>query len=295
MVNPPTSQLHPGKIRPVAGAIGERAFYCDNSTTLAGNDTRAVTWNNYAGTTWRMFPGFSTYYGDAYALTETDYDFYPKESGDITFELWVKSTPELVSERWSMVFQQIGAWTYEPNAPALSFADLDDLTGPNLPVIRICGGSEWWYPGVNAPLDGEWHQIVVTYDENEIEIGGSMGIQLYVDGSLANSVTITDHVNYQALLGPELYTLVIGGENNVGYVYNTYGGWIDEFAVYAGVLSAERVAMHYAAWQPKDCAEVWARGLGYEGDFDKDCDVDLFDYALFAQGWAQCNDPVNCP
>jgi hypothetical protein len=285
--NNPTSNLHPGKIRPVAGAIGGRALYCDNSSPIDGQYTNVITWNNYAGDQWRNFPGWSDLRGDYYALTEPNYDDFPKESSDITFELWLKSTPELDPCDWCAIFQQIGAaWTYEPRAPLLGLVDGTQF--------RIAGGSEMWYPGV-APLDGEWHQIVVTYDENEMNLGHDMGIQLYIDGSLANQVTIVDAVTYQALLGPEFYTLVIGADNNVGWASNPFGGWIDEFAVYSGVLSPERIAMHYAAWQPKDCAEVWARGLGYEGDFDKDCDVDLYDYALFAQGWAQCNDPVNCP
>ena len=91
------------------------------------------------------------------------------------------------------------------------------------------------------------------------------------------------------------YTLMLGASNNVGYAYNTYGGWLDEVAVYSGVLPAERVAAHYAAAQPKDCADVIAKGLKYPGDMDGDCDVDLTDYAIFAQGWAVCNDPAGCP
>jgi hypothetical protein len=295
-----------GKTRPVAGAIGGKAFYCDNSTATAGRDTRAYAWNNYNGTNWREGPSNSVFYDNQYAFAPSD----------ITFELWVKSTPELVSDRWAVVFQQIGGndgynGYYEPNGPYLSFPDLDDLSGPNVPAIRIGGGSAMWYPGVNAPLDGDWHQVVVTYDQNEVDPGGSMGIQLYIDGSLANSTTIYDPTNHRAKLGNTgqylhgessptftngvLNVLVIGAQNNWGYAYNSYGGYIDEFAIYAGVLSPERVAMHYAAWQPKDCAEVLARGLKYPGDMDGDCDVDLTDYALFAQGWAQCNNPAGCP
>lgn len=312
--NDPSPLVAPnkGNIRPVGGAIGGRAFYCDNRTTTNGRDTRAYAWNNAGGTNWREGPSNSVFYGYQYA-------FAP---GDITFELWVKSTPELVPDRWSNVFQQIGGndgynGYYEPNGPYLSFADVCGI-GQTW-VIRIGGGSEMWYPGVNAPLDGEWHQIVVSYDQNEIiedgqvtgVVGDQMGIQLYIDGSLANSVTIYDPINLRAKLGNTgqylhgeatptftdgvLNVLVIGAQNNWGYAYNSFGGYIDEFAIYAGVLSGERIAMHYAAWQPKNCADVLARGLKYPGDMDGDCDVDFYDYALFAQGWAQCNDPVNCP
>ena len=72
---------------------------------------------------------------------------------------------------------------------------------------------------------------------------------------------VNDPINHQAILGPELSTIQITNEGDWGYPYNTFSGYVDEFAIYSGVLSPERIAAHYAAWQPKDCAEVQARGL----------------------------------
>ena len=146
--------------------------------------------------------------------------------------------------------------------------------------------------GSKYPLDNQWHQLVITYDENEVNYGHDMGIQLYVDGSLAASTTIVDP-NKRAKLGPELCHLMIGAAGDRGYSYNCWAGYVDEFAIYPGILSAERIATHYAAWWPKDCAEVQARGLGLPGDLNHDCQVDLYDYALFASEWAMCDDPGN--
>jgi hypothetical protein len=261
------------EFRPVGGAIGGKALYLNNS--LSGSHPRAYTWNNFNSTAFRSGPDFTEKWNDGYAFTP----------GDITFEFWMKSDPALTPDTYAILFQQLGGWTYEPNAPAMG------LSGTNPRVLRVFAGSETWYPGINAPLDGLWHQIVVTYDENEVDPGGSMGLQLYVDGSLANSTTIFDPNNHQARLGPEYYTLLIGSENNTGYGYNSFGGYIDEFAIYSGILSSGRVAMHYAAWQPKDCADVWARGLGMKGDFNHDCVVDFYDYAIFAAEWRTCNTP----
>jgi hypothetical protein len=157
--------------------------------------------------------------------------------------------------------------------------------------LRVSGGSQFYYPGTVAPLDGKWHQLVVTYDENEDNLGHDMGIQLYLDGSLAGSTTIVDDVNFQALLGPHLKQLVIGGENDEGWPYNCWNGYVDEFSVYNGVLSADRVAAHYAAWQPKDCNEVKARGMTLPGDLNGDCQVDFYDYAIFASEWRLCDNP----
>ncbi len=296
---------NPAIIRPAPGAMGGSALYCDNRYT-SGGVTRAYTWNeggvsNNQTTNWRQFPGWSDTWGPEYLLTENDYVGYPKASRDATYELWLKSTPELTSDTYANIFQQIGAYQREPNAP---FLGLTDGGNPSTAGLRVGAGSQFWYPGVTGILDGQWHQVVVTYDENEVDLGGSLGLQMYVDGALRAATTIYDPVNKRAKQGNSFgdgtnngvfYTFMLGCANNVGYGYNSYGGWMDEVAVYSGILSAERVAVHYAAWQPRDCEDVLARGLKYPGDMDGDCDVDFYDYAIFAQGWAQCNDPGGCP
>lgn len=273
------------EIQKTVGGIG-KSLYLDN-TILVGDpchqDAAAYTWNNWGGTLERQAPPYG---GNA-----DEYAFAPN---DITFEFWMKSVPELTLDQYAMLFQQVGAWTREPNAPGLGSMD-ENPNDPNVPVLRIRGGSEWWYPGVETPLDNNWHHIVVTYDEEKGGDPNSMGIELYLDGDLVASTTITDP-NGEAKLGPELSHIMIGANNDRGWPYNCYGGYIDEFAIYEGVLNADRVATHYAAWQPRNCADVWERGLGMEGDLDKDCDVDFLDFASFALEWVLCNDPcdTNC-
>jgi hypothetical protein len=192
-----------------------------------------------------------------------------------------------------MIFQQIGSTNptnnHEPNAPALGI----DGNIPGASVLRVCAGNQWWYPGVQTPMDGNWHQLVVTYDEAKDGNVNALGIELYLDGvSVGSKTTITDS-NGEAELGPELCSLMIGAANDQGLPYNFWCGYVDEFAVYKGVLSAQRVAAHYAAWQPRTCAEAWERGLEITGDLDKDCDVDFYDYNILASEWLQCNDPSN--
>lgn len=256
-----------------AGGIG-MSLYADNTSANYSNGHAAAdvfTWNN-----WYSDGIGRTRTGPPYGGNDDGYAFAP---GDITFEIWIKSVPGLTSDQYGMIFQQVGAYTREPNAPALGL-----YSDAGVPKLRVAGGSQWFYPGTAAPLDGKWHQLVVTYDENEVDPGGSMGIQLYLDGSLAGQTTVYDPNGHQALLGPELSTIEITNEGDWGYPYNTFSGYIDEFAIYNGVLSAERIAAHYAAWQPKDCAEVQARGL-LPGDFNGDCQVDLFDFVVLANQW----------
>jgi len=275
------------KIQKTTGAIG-LALYLDNTIRVGDpnhEDAAAWTWNNYGGTLVREGPPFQGN-DDAYA-------FCPN---DITFEVWVKRAPGLTPNQYAMIFQQTGAWTREPNAPGLGTIDIDP-NDPNVPVLRILAGSQWWYPGVNTPNDvNNWHQLVVTYDENTVNpanLGHDMKIQLYVDGAFAASTTIVDDVNHLALLGPELAHIMIGSMNDRGWPYNCWGGYIDEFSIYRGVLSAQRVAAHYAAWQPITCAEAHLRGMQLKGDLNGDCVVDFEDYAIFADKWLQCNDPTN--
>ncbi len=216
----------------------------------------------------------------------TNNDNYAFAPGDITFECWVKSDPTLAPAQYAPIFQQVGSYLKEPNAPMLGL-----YTDAGVSRLRIAAGSQWYYPGTNAPFDGQWHQLAVTYDENEVNPGRDMGIQLYVDGSLVASTTIVDDVNLQAKLGPELIQLIIGSQNDQGWPYTMFNGYIDEFAVYNGVLSGDRIAAHYAAWQPKDCNDVKTRGMTLPGDFNGDCQVDLYDYAIFASQWRLCNKP----
>ncbi len=116
-----------------------------------------------------------------------------------------------------------------------------------------------------------------------------------MDGSLAGQSTITAS-DGNAQLQNELSAILIGCENDQGYPYNCWSGYVDEFAIYSGVLSADRVATHYAAWQPKNCADVMARGMTLPGDLNGDCQVDLDDFAILASQWHLCDNPGSgCP
>jgi hypothetical protein len=300
------------RIEKTAGGIG-KSLFISNAIDPGTNVAYAYVWNNWYPDSQghrnreeSPAPPNQLNRNDNYAFAAKD---ITSASEDITFEIWVKTVPGLTPDAYAILFQQVGNWHQEANAPFIGLSGND----PNTSTLRIGTGWEMWYTGARSPLDGNWHQIVVTYDENEASDnpGHDMGIQLYVDGSLAASRTAVEDVNHPgaAKLGTpedvwatidnvltdvgkgEFNHLMIGSANDKWYTYNCWAGYMDEFAIYGGVLSADRIAMHFAAWQPKDCAEVRARGLGLDGDLDMDCDVDLFDYASFASQWATCNTP----
>ena len=225
-------------------------------------------------------PGWSNSFGDQYAFAK----------GKASFEFWMKSA---AMDSYGLFFQQVK--TDQKRAPGM---------GNSAGSIRILTGvynsdpnaQSWWYTGVPTPLDDQWHHMVVSYEERYNGDPNAMQIQFYLDGALAGS-TITADTDGKGL-GPELDHIVLGGLNDKGYTYdgNRYYGYIDEFAIYAGILSRERVATHYAtgmvALTPRDCADVWQRGQGLTGDINRDCAVNLTDFAILARSWLGCNDPV---
>ncbi|HOK67457.1 MAG TPA: LamG domain-containing protein [Anaerohalosphaeraceae bacterium] len=229
-------------------------------------------------------PSWGGTYGDQYSFAPND----------ITFEFWAKIE---MMEQYGMFFQQIGPYTREDFAPGFGQAGPAANTLGNL---RILNGTtdandlDFWYPGTATPSDGGWHHYVVTYDEGYGGNPDQMQIQLFLDGQLVGS-TVVGQTGLPARLGPEQDHLVIGGENNRGYIYNVFKGWMDEFAIYAGVLSSERVAAHYAQGrleiEPQNCEQVFQRGQGLAGDFNRDCMIDLNDFVYIAQSWLVCNDP----
>ncbi len=212
---------------------------------------------------------------------------YAFAKGDITYEFWFKnsSSEQPQREPFAMFFQQIGSYQNEPKAPGMGF------DGDN---IRILTGIDWWYPGIQIPVaDTQWHQSVVTYDEQYNGQPDQMKIEFYMDGILFNSRVVN---GAGARLGPWLNHLLIGASGDWGYGYNGLAGYVDEFAIYAGCLDPNRIAAHYAAWQPRTCDEFIARGYGMAGDLDEDCDVDFVDLAEFVLNWLRCNDPgAGCP
>jgi len=210
-------------------------------------------------------------------------DQYAFAPNDITFEIWYKSLPigQTQPANYGIFFQQIGAYTHEPNAPAVSNASGQ---------IRVFGGDSAWYSGVNPKFDQQWHQLVVTYDEDYNNDPCSMYVQLYLDGIEKGNHTFTA---VGAKLGPELSHILIGAENDIGNTYNVIAAYYDEFAIYAGILDPNRVMAHYSAWQVKDCTEMWERGYGQPSDTNKNCKTDFADFASFALSWRQCNDPCD--
>jgi hypothetical protein len=263
-----------------AASIVERAGGIGKSVYLNGSGGSGVY-----GVAATNNPNSPPLINSSYEIFDNNYAFAPN---DITFEIWYKTLPagQPQPEDFGYFFQQVGSSGNEPCAPAV---------GNSSGTIRVWGGSAAWYSGVSPKFDANWHQLVVTYDENNVD-PCNMIVQLYLDGILKGTNSFT---GAKAKLGPEMSHILIGGRNDIGNTYNLFAGYVDEFAIYAGILDPNRVMAHYSAWQPKNCADTMSRNPAVAADLNEDCKVNFEDFAEFALNWARCNDPTvgapSCP
>jgi hypothetical protein len=157
-----------------------------------------------------------------------------------TVECWVYLTSYGTTTRWRNIFQK-------------------NHTGGALGVLRNYG--LWLQIGTNAAMHASfttgggaaissigpssrhlalrrWHHLVLTHTPGS-------ALRLYVDGEQSDVVAVT-------AAAPDVSTapLYIGGTDDTTYPtldYDAFPGRIDEVAVYATPLSAERIREHYSA------------------------------------------------
>ena len=120
--------------------------------------------------------------------------------------------------------------------------------------------------------DVNWHHVVVTYDSDSSER------IIYIDGQDSGSDTPS------GLLNLHTESFVIGGRLNSSYDNSGWDGLIDDVRLYDYALSHNAVKWLYEgspASEPVDylCFE---RPIG---DVNRDCKVDLLDYAILALHW----------
>jgi hypothetical protein len=141
---------------------------------------------------------------------------------------------------------------------------------------RNWGADSIWFgiseAGVGGTLsvnDGKWHHVAGTYD-GEI-------ISLYIDGYLDVFEENTDGIGVDEML------LTIG--QNLGYMAS-FDGLIDEVRIYEVALPAEKVLAEFVSdGGSKSCGQAYN-----SADFNRDCRVDLLDFAEMAAIWLTCDD-----
>jgi hypothetical protein len=141
-------------------------------------------------------------------------------------ELWIRTTMPGM-EVWSPTVADISG-----RAGLLSTRPVGSLGASGLYIgywyggtlIYCQNGAMWSGEGIN---DDKWHHVVYTHDGTNVKV--------YVDGRLITYTIFPGHV-------ADTFDFRIGrDEPNNEY----FKGYLDEVALYAGVLTKEQVAVHY--------------------------------------------------
>ena len=120
--------------------------------------------------------------------------------------------------------------------------------------------------------DGQWHLIAASYEK------GSVG-RLYVDGEpLGASAAYTASPAFNAWA----YPMIIGANNNRGIVTDFLDGAVDDLQIYNYVLETNDIAkIYFEVTGQRPCINDYPA----EYDYDKNCVIDLGDFAVFASQW----------
>jgi len=275
-------------IGPEGGGIGNCIYFpggADNYAAAANQQTEPNT----------TAPEFGHQFG-----------FVP---GSTTFEFWYRSNSASLPADGATFFNQSysGGESYI-NSPVYEMWNMGTGYTYSRYSYNNTGGGFGYAnqsPGMQIRLDDAWHHIVFSWEE--VSGTNSMNFRLCIDGISVKTATYTAQV--PGLVGGdrgEMDHIVIGAggwRDELGGG-STMRGYMDEFAIYDGILPMDRVIAHYEAGLPRTCQELWDRGLvsiqapwALLIDGNKDCRIDFKDFAsLAASNWSQCNDPCdpNC-
>ena len=231
----------------------------------------------------------------------TDYNHsYAFGPNDITIEFWLK-VPSTDTEDGYASFVKQCEGSPDPclYAPAATRADVKCRIAFGDARVPNGGGFAYTNEGAWKNTDPNWHHYVIVWDEIQGD-PCAMHVMWYSDGVNYKNSTYNAPGTALGYLGPEMDHILIGrGGTREAPAGNGLRGYIDEFAIYPKVLDITRINAHRGAWQPKTCADLWARQMQASWsviDRDQNCDINFYDYAYFALEWALCNDPcdVDC-
>ncbi len=203
--------------------------------------------------------------GTNYALLTTD--AYPKAGfgnglDSFTYSCWVNVDP---GEKGIL----FGSF----NSVSATSVRVTVNNGVNV-YIRQDGGQA--INPATAPLaaDSNWHFVTVTYD-------GSI-LKIYVDGvaKTSGTNTLTNFANWEN-------PMVIAALNYKASINDRYNGQLDDLKIFNYAFTKDEVAQAYLSVEGGWVCDPEQPELVY--DFDKNCQVDLGDFAIFAAEWLDSN------
>jgi hypothetical protein len=130
-----------------------------------------------------------------------------------------------------------------------------------------------WWQAARFPVDGSfnglWHHVAGTYD--------GAYIRLFVDGTLKASTA------YSGLIASSSFDVNIGRNSEANRYYN---GLIDDVRIYNYALDESEIASLGSAPTCGDAEHPYP-----VGDFNKDCHVNFYDFAILCQHWLEYTGP----
>jgi hypothetical protein len=122
--------------------------------------------------------------------------------------------------------------------------------------------------------DSQWHFVAATYDGSDMKI--------YVDGVRKATATnaLTNFAAWQ-------YPMTLAALDYQGSINNRFSGQIDELKIYNYAFTSSDIAQEYLGVEGGWICDSEKPELAY--DFDKNCQIDLGDLAIFAATWLDNN------
>ena len=127
---------------------------------------------------------------------------------------------------------------------------------------------------------GQWHHVAFCWDQYQLG--------LFLDGGVVATaprpLPLASHHDQE-------WAVFMFGHAYGGSVYATWNGWVDELVIWDVARYDVAFVPPGPLQDPTTCAQAWELGYGLDADMDRDCRVDLRDFAALSQDWMQCYDP----
>ncbi len=244
----------------IAGAVAHDGVCDDPNYVAVGKDGSALEF-------------FGNIEGLVKIVDSNDFfNFYPR---GYTVSAWI-NLPEKTTGDWAAYVAKQG------DNPQRGFILTMDGNGQAVHTLRQSFNDLF----ANTEVDDDnWYLVIGTYD------AVSQEGKVYIDGVLANETTNTGIP--QASPAP----LIFGAERANGD--SAYTGLLDDVRIWSYVVDPVAIASMYVDFNPgaEVCVvnpEFDVAGPDGVGDEFRDCQVDLYDFAVFAQTWLECNVVPTC-
>lgn len=246
----------------IIGAVAHDGVAVDPNYVAIGKDGGALT----------LLGGVD----DLVTISESSdfFNFYPR---GYTVSVWVSNTQ---TAGWGAYV----AKQQRPETPWKGFV-VSQSDGQPVHALRQSGDGDGLYSGGQV-ADGAWHLVTASYDPAVQES------KIYIDGVLKNQLTTTTMPQG----GP---APLIFGEETLQETTSPYIGLLDDVRIWSYALDPIAIAQLYVDFNPG--AEVCIENPVYDvagpdgvGEAFRDCRVNIYDFASFAEEWLACNIVPSC-